>query len=554
MGLMNFLKNKNKQEQANTGATGSDWDNLQEVPFNDETVKNPEAREYADKLSRQEKKLANVILYNNPKLFAEAVPDLTNESVLTVYDKLNFGQFDEQAQKEALLWIKTYTQKTPDMVLNDISESEGEAMLLSYFTDASLENLQPASIDTFLQKYPTPADFEAEEQELLKQARGANFSPEAFAKYSADITEFKQKIYGKRQEYYDTLKSLKEKAKENQLVPEKVDVFYVNDAERREFLDNGVVEGDPYLWGGSEYQLVPGALEELGLAPEYKVSVANAEIAFSKVYEVNADRPAVTAYVKTEKGIKICTYYRSNSQGVWRLLPDYIPPFPEKPAGYCGKGYSEESLNLPTEIQSALETVNGQPHAKLEEVQSRFAFFGTAKRYDNVKDYLDAQQKHTFRGDFYKETSHEPILNLGHTLDKPNPDTLALEGNIGPDFTMRSDYTYENYHNIYGLVAYEHFPSEDKKYVYTMNHDTQGRVWLGGIEARTKLNSYGLHTEWVSPGAYATPLYEYDNQTGGYGDNTDMRGGYVCMWNNYLSKTPLIQRYLNSVNNMWKDD
>ena len=327
------------------------------------------------------------------------------------------------------------------------------------------------------------------------------------------------------------------------------EVRLISDAERQEFLENGEVEGDPYIYDGKEYQLVPGALEKLGLAPEYEISFLNAKIAFSKAYEVTNGRSAVCAYVKTEKGTKICSYYRSNSQGVWRFLPDYVPPTAEKSNGWYGKGYSEESLTLPAETQAALEIINSEKHAELDEVKSKFAFFGTAKRYDNIFRYLEAMKDKTFKGEFYNEISREPILNFGGQIDKPEPSTLELVGESAPDFSLPSDSTYESQHNIYGTVTSEHFPSCDEKYIYTMNRDKAGRAWLGGIEARTELNSYGLHTEWVAAGPYATPLYEYSGQTGGYGDTEDVRGDYQCMWNNYLSKMPLIQKYLNIIPN-----
>ena len=44
-------------------------------------------------------------------------------------------------------------------------------------------------------------------------------------------------------------------------------------------------------------------------------------------------------------------------------------------------------------------------------------------------------------------------------------------------------------------------------------------------------------------GDIGTPLYEYDSQTGGYGDVHDEKGSYQCMWQGYLSKIPLFKAY-----------
>ncbi len=49
----------------------------------------------------------------------------------------------------------------------------------------------------------------------------------------------------------------------------------------------------------------------------------------------------------------------------------------------------------------------------------------------------------------------------------------------------------------------------------------------------------------LNQGDYNTPLLEYANQSGGYGEGR--HGNYVNMWNNYLSKMPIIQKYLESL-------
>lgn len=98
---------------------------------------------------------------------------------------------------------------------------------------------------------------------------------------------------------------------------------------------------------------------------------------------------------------------------------------------------------------------------------------------------------------------------------------------------------------MYGQFQSEHFKSKDGKLLWAFNKDAQGRAWVGGVEVDSPLSSVGVRTKWAEIGDYGTPLYEYDVQTGGYGGTQDRQGNYyIGMWKNYLSKMPLIRKYL----------
>ena len=154
----------------------------------------------------------------------------------------------------------------------------------------------------------------------------------------------------KRQEYRDAIKKLEVEA----LAPR--------------------VSGDVCNVDGKELTLTPDLLEKIGLAPNAQIFLDNKQVSFSKMYNIY-NHLACTAYVSSEEGTKICTYYRSNSSGSWRYLPEYTDE-----GHWFGKGYNEESLTLPFEMQSALTQLSEEPPLNLDQRLSELAFFGTAKR------------------------------------------------------------------------------------------------------------------------------------------------------------------------------
>lgn len=467
-------------------------------------------------------------------------------------------------------------------------------------TTENLQRLSGDIVNTTLSRYPTPIEFNVKANEMLERLAVHN-SEAKCQEYARDLEAFKRQLYGKRQEYYEAFQEIERKAAQYQAeqasrnkvmqaihggttapdstsfaapaqpgsqsgqfirfddlfeqsrserAPEPpVEVYRLNPEEAERYLREGRIEGDPYVQDGQAFQLTPEYLKEVGLGPEYVFNLGGqADIALSKVYEAQG-HDAVTAYVRTDKGTQIVSYYRSNSQGGWRYLPDYINT-DENPGAiqWFGKGYSEESLNLPAATQQALEIINAQPHADNPNLHSVFALVGTAKHYTGRDQYLKALQNRALRGTFYQEVSSTPYLKLGeNTAYKRPPSQLILtDSGIAPDFSQPgSTYTFES--SMYGPVTSEHFYSGDDKLSWTFNRDQSGRAWIGGIEVKSPIGSAGLHTQWAQAGEYGTPLYEYASQDGGYGDPNDRRSSrssYVGMWQNYLSKTPLIQKYL----------
>ena len=96
---------------------------------------------------------------------------------------------------------------------------------------------------------------------------------------------------------------------------------------------------------------------------------------------------------------------------------------------------------------------------------------------------------------------------------------------------------------IYGKATVRTYQSNDGSLTWSIIEDELGRSCVGGVETRGKITSTGFRQTWVDAGCLATPLYEYKNQAYGMGNYDDTKGHYVGMWENCLSKIPLIQEY-----------
>ena len=77
--------------------------------------------------------------------------------------------------------------------------------------------------------------------------------------------------------------------------------------------------------------------------------------------------------------------------------------------------------------------------------------------------------------------------------------------------------------------------------------DKVGRVWVGGVESEGEIRTTGLRDQWVSAPFLTTPAFEYASMSEGYGNpklRSEEYGEYIDMFENYLSKIPIIQEYL----------
>lgn len=112
--------------------------------------------------------------------------------------------------------IKMPSQKNSvGEVFDTVSDKHGKR-ILTYMTGGEWENYAstgPTELANFLQKYPTPMDFENEAVVFLNIIREKNSVAKA-QEYNLAMDNFCQKVYGKRYEYYKSIKALHKEAEE----------------------------------------------------------------------------------------------------------------------------------------------------------------------------------------------------------------------------------------------------------------------------------------------------------------------------------------------------
>jgi hypothetical protein len=318
-----------------------------------------------------------------------------------------------------------------------------------------------------------------------------------------------------------------EKKPENEFKVEAVET-----EEAIKVLNNTFIHSDPY--NGRE--LTVAILEKEGLVPTHKVSLENGTVClFSDIYKSLNGRVAVVAYVKDGKNYVARTYYLSNSHGVWRYLPSYRGGVDGKKINWFNKGYGEESITLPIAFQKALADMRSSRETKVVS-EPEFVFAGTARNISNsyLETYrleVDLAPRH-LQGPFYGDK-------------KSDPGNLDITSKQAPDFT-KVVTSWREHSSLYGDIDIEVFGSQDGELNYMFCKDKNNRAWIGGIETNTPIQSTGLHKSWVDGGDMSTPAYEYMTMVGDskYANYEMENGHYVDMFKNYLSWSPLIQRYL----------
>ena len=215
---------------------------------------------------------------------------------------------------------------------------------------------------------------------------------------------------------------------------------------------------------------------------------------------------------------------------------------------FCGVGYAEESLILPAELQMRLSEISEEKVGRGIIDQPEFLFAGTAKRYDKPGEYLAARKEWRLSGRFYDEVETKPAVVFGEKSKyktKPAELTINDEG-ASPDFS-KVEFSWTMKTGRYGRVTANSFLSKDRTLIYTFCEDAKQRAWLTAVEiAGSEITSTGTRREWVYPGDLATPIYVPVKKSDGYGEDGDMKGGYIAMWKRYVGKVPMVKEYLRS--------
>ena len=473
----------------------------------------------------------------------------------------------------------------PAGVFAKISAGPRETQIFAVATGynaTNWQNVTAAALQQFIDPprrhqpdYRTPIGFKAFRKEFL-----AGIKPQAsenqIDSYRIAMDSLERIIYGKRLEYYQQFEDLRKLATNPQTSstdnataqtpaqdtvtnntqpkpspstpakPAPLTISAIAPERREQLLSRVVIDGDPWYQAGEEYRLSSVNLLNAGLDPAYETTLDGKIVCLSKIFQLSSGRPAAIAYIPTEQGVKVRSYYQDRSEGLWHYMPDYVHDQSSSSLEWFGKSYSESATTLPVGLQSVLcQIATAHPAERITMTNPDFLFSGTAKSYLSMQSYRDALNTGQLRGDFYKEVSHTP-LNPDARLGNPRkgaPQLISINADKAPDFSKPLS-AFTTYSELIGEMSLYGFSSHDGQYNWLFGRDYRGRSWVAYIEAVSPLTDTGCRKEWLSATDIQTPLYEFSQQADGYGDPTDTRKGYTSMWNNYLSKIPIIEQFI----------
>lgn len=424
-----------------------------------------------------------------------------------------------------------------------------------------LENVQTNGDD-----YRTPVGFMDLEAHFLRGIR-PKAKEQVYRRYEQSMRELEQTLYGERMDYYRQFEKLKREAKggETNGVETKKNVVVGRSAEGSvgrkklmrvstergaEMLGRARLDGDVWKGGGTERMLSTHDLAEAKLGPMYEVKVDEVPIYLSTLFQLPNGDVAVIGYVVMRDGIRVRGYYQQSAQGLFKYLPDYIRGNNGK-IERCLEGVAKESVMLPMELQEQLMEIKNEDGVKVLSsagiaLDAEFYLAGTAHAYDSLQDYQSAWNYGRIRGDYYRETSGEPInsdFGLDNMGRKKAPYTLSIDHGRMPDFS-RAVMKFSIETTDAGEAQVEVFDGYDGQYRWMFAKDRRGRAWIEQVEIVSPITSMGTRRDFAMMGDFVTALYEPTASAGIYGDRGDTKGAKQCMWKNYLSNVPMIQEYL----------
>lgn len=512
-------------------------------------------------IERQQRKLIKAILDRDGRFLAEDDVELTDAEKDRFFRLVSTGVIRRDDFVRMVAGIKTPSETE---AFSKIATSNHKRRILAYFTGVGFDNYERVSADTvadFLRKYPDPYKFLAPKKDFLEAIKRSN-PISKYEDYVKEMCDFTQDVYGKEQEYARRARELIQLAEDWQVDQDAVRLS-------GEYLKGAIIEGDAWIQDGKAYTLTTELLEQGGLTPRYELEISGVQIALSRAFMVDVHE-AVVGYVKFNDVVYVRGYYRSNSQGMWRYLADYVGGNGE--IAWYGVGFNEESLTLPMKLQKQLNAVCKRGLHEVTGVNMGFFLGGTARRFESKEEYHRLVDAGEMKGAYYAEVMREPMLNFGTlSASKLPPESIDIDGNEAPNFRNQLDH-YDMKTEMYGNVAVRQFPSMDDKLRYMMierGFSAYKKAWVGAIEVNSPITSTGLKREWVSSGDILTPLYEYHTMAGGYGEEitgerstfgVDAKGvpiavtldaeggkvpdGYLSMWDKYLKLVPMVQKYL----------
>ena len=397
---------------------------------------------------QEKNKIIKAILKRDHGFLRAKEVELSADEKETFYRRIMNGQIGK-ADFDGIIEDLPYGDF--EKVFEAIKDNKYKLRIVAYMTGLGFDNFEKVtkeSLEKFVKRYPSPVAFESAKNDFLLAIEESN-PEQKYLDYKKEIEELVREIYGKKAEILDYYDEFVKEAEEWQIGKDAIRLT-------KEFLPMAEIVGDTWIQNGKEYTLTTELLKEVGLYPSFYLEMGGAEVALSKAFKVDVHE-AVIAYVRLNNQIKVRGYYRSNSQAMWRLLPDYVAGNGE--IAWYGVGFNEESLTLPMRFQKELNYISSRGIMEVPGVNMGFFLGGTAKRYASKEEYKKLVAENKMDSDYYREMEHEPRLNFGVLSEEKHPPfSVDIEDENGPNFRSQLDH-YTMKTEMYGEVTVRQFPS-----------------------------------------------------------------------------------------------
>ncbi len=288
------------------------------------------------------------------------------------------------------------------------------------------------------------------------------------------------------------------------------------------------------------------------LPPVHGINIEGQQFLLSQTATVEG-RDHCVGYVRLETGqVAPRLFYRSNSDGDWRVSPYYDSWQDQqgRERGYYSKGDTMEygyvrETRLVDDLRVSLEQKALTDKIELSRDQLRWvtshfseqALGGTNSYKDEAFEVTmgwGAKGMGVFDfipGQGFKHQSGKTAAEV--MSDVEIPDMLK------PDFSQPVIGVRISRHPILGQVTTEQIPAANDRLVWNFSRDLEGRVWVSGIVNKNvkRPNTYGTDDEVYIAGVLDNKPIEYASQVEGLREGQDFK---PTMVGSYVDITPLL--------------
>lgn len=198
---MNNLNSRPNQVSHNPNQAPSDWDNLGENFEEEQRLREERKNE-----------LVNAVLYgpdDQEHRHDPITPDAEDNAFYALEGR-NLSETRNKRSEFLQALAPSAVEINPDEVADQLRGNTHYERILTGMTGGDGNKPRPASaqdLQTFIQKYPTPVDFESTRISFLDTIGRAN-GPAKYNEYAEDMANFENAVYGERRAYFDALEDL----------------------------------------------------------------------------------------------------------------------------------------------------------------------------------------------------------------------------------------------------------------------------------------------------------------------------------------------------------